>query len=108
MSHGVDSHIFEVVEECLESDLNDRERYWQTYHDVLNVGLNLILTKTDNKSGKSSKETKIKISNSHKGKGNPLTSEDVIKINLLKWLKERDLLTDEVNIIWSEYIKDNP
>jgi hypothetical protein len=44
----------------------------------------------------------------YKGKGDPLTSEDVIKINLLNWLKKRDLLTDEVNIIWSEYIKDNP
>jgi hypothetical protein len=44
----------------------------------------------------------------YKGKGSPLTSEDLIKINLLKWLKEKDLLTDDVDVIWSDYIKENP
>lgn len=44
----------------------------------------------------------------YKGKGSPLTSEDLVRLNLLKWLKKKDLLTDEVNIIWLEYVKENP
>ncbi len=39
---------------------------------------------------------------------NPLTSDDLVRLNLLKWLKEKDLLTDDVNIVWQEYIKENP
>jgi hypothetical protein len=38
----------------------------------------------------------------------PLTSDDLVRLNLLKWLKEKDLLTDDVNIVWQEYIKENP
>ena len=40
--YGVENHIFEVIEECLELDLNYRERFWQDEFDVLNreKGLN--------------------------------------------------------------------
>ena len=38
----------------------------------------------------------------------PLTSDDVIRLNLLKWLKKKDLLSDDVDIIWQEFIKENP
>ena len=41
--HGVENHIFEIVEECSEEDLNCRERYWQDFYDVLNGGLNCVL-----------------------------------------------------------------
>lgn len=37
----------------------------------------------------------------------PLTKEDIVRLNLLEWLKKKDLLTDEVNIIWQEFIKEN-
>ncbi len=42
--HGFDSHIFEVVEECLEEHLNVRERYWQDFYNVLEFGLNYLTT----------------------------------------------------------------
>ena len=88
--HGYNNHIFEIIEECEESDLNIRERYWQDYYDVIGKqGLNCVLTKTTDRSGKMSEETrqkliksntkpmlgkthseesKLKMSESHKGK----------------------------------------
>jgi|694.fasta_scaffold00083_119 group I intron endonuclease len=66
--YGIDSHKFEIIEECLLENLNDRERYWQDYYNVLEEGLNLIKTKTDTKSGYLSEETKNKIKTSMLGK----------------------------------------
>ena len=44
--HGHVNHVFEVIERCLEEDLNCRERYWQDFYDVRNedIGLNSVLT----------------------------------------------------------------
>jgi group I intron endonuclease len=44
--HGIDNHIFEVIEECCVELLNERERYYQDFYDVLNGGLNCLLTDT--------------------------------------------------------------
>lgn len=88
--YGYENHIFEVIEECEEFLLNERERYYQDYYDVISKsGLNCKLTKTNDRSGKISEETrqkliknsskpmlgkkhseesKLKMSNSHKGK----------------------------------------
>lgn len=60
--YGAGNHVFEVIEECDINLLNERERYWQDYYDVLNNGLNLKLTRTNDKSGYLSSDTKIKIS----------------------------------------------
>jgi hypothetical protein len=50
--------LFEAIEECSIEILNERERYWQEYYDVLSKkGLNCILTKTNDRSGKVSKES---------------------------------------------------
>jgi len=65
LKYGVDNHIFEIIEICEQKDLNIRERYWQDYYNVVNEGLNLKLTQTDDKSGSLSEETKLKISKSH-------------------------------------------
>jgi group I intron endonuclease len=68
--HEVENHSFEIIEECSVEMLNERERYWQDFYDVLNrnKGLNCKLTKTDDKSGKMSDEIKMKLSKKHKGK----------------------------------------
>ena len=62
--YGYDNHIFEVVVEAEEDDLNKLERYWQDHYDVLdrNKGMNCKLTATDAKKAKHSEETKSKIS----------------------------------------------
>lgn len=45
--YGIDNHKFEIIEECLFEQLNIRERYYQDLYDILNKGLNLVLTETD-------------------------------------------------------------
>jgi thiol-disulfide isomerase/thioredoxin len=57
LKYGVENHIFEIVEECLEEDLNCRERYWQDFYDVLNGGLNLVLQECGEKRRILSEET---------------------------------------------------
>lgn len=64
--HGVDNHKFEIIEECDVNKLNERERYWQDYYDVLNGGLNLKLTETNDKLCTHSALTIEKISKSAK------------------------------------------
>jgi len=71
------NHKFEILEECDINLLNERERYWQDYYNVLK-GLNCRLTTYNSKSGKLSEETKLKMSIASKGK---LKSENH-KLNL--------------------------
>ena len=44
--HGVNNHTFEIIEECIVESLNERERYWQEFYNVLEGGLNCLLTDT--------------------------------------------------------------
>jgi group I intron endonuclease len=62
LKYGYDNHTFVVIDECDVMLLNERERYWQDYYNVLENGLNCNLTKTTDKSGYFCKETKEKIS----------------------------------------------
>jgi group I intron endonuclease len=56
--YGPENHKFDILEECLIEQLNKRERYWQDKYNVLSEsGLNLILTSTNDKSGKHSHDT---------------------------------------------------
>jgi group I intron endonuclease len=66
--YGYNNHIFEVIEECSVDDLNERERYWQDFYNVLEGGLNMVLTGTKDKKEVRSKEMRSKISISNKGK----------------------------------------
>lgn len=61
LKYGIEKHTFEIIEECSIELLNERERYWQDYYNVLNNGLNCILTKTNEKKHIVSKETKEKL-----------------------------------------------
>lgn len=98
LKHGVINHNFEILEICKEYELNDKERYYQECFDVLNGGLNCNLTKTNDKSGKVSEETRAKMSIASTGnqhwKGKKHTEESKEKIRLSKTgLK----YSDEVN-----------
>lgn len=79
--YGTDCHTFEVIEECEVENLNERERYWQDFYDVLGPkGLNMMLTKTDDKSGYASEEVRKKVSKAGLGK---ITSEETkLKMSL--------------------------
>jgi len=62
IKYGVQNHLFEVIEECDINMLNERERYWQDFYEVLSEkGLNCKLTKTNDKSGRVSEEVRIKL-----------------------------------------------
>jgi group I intron endonuclease len=65
LKYGVDNHIFETIEECSIDLLNNRERYWQEFYNVLGKkGLNCNLVSTQNCPKVLSEETKSRISNS--------------------------------------------
>lgn len=67
LKHGVENHIFETLEECLEIELNNKERYYQDAFDAIGKnGLNSKLTKSTDKSGKMSEEAKLNLSVSRK------------------------------------------
>lgn len=68
MKYGVDNHVFEIVEECPLELLNERERYWQDFYNVVGKeGLNCLLVSTDSLKRFLSDEMKLKISNSLTG-----------------------------------------
>jgi len=67
VKYGFSEHIFEVVEQCSVEKLNTRERHWQDLYDVLSEkGLNCKLTKTGDKAGCYSQESRRKNSESLK------------------------------------------
>ena len=42
-TYGWINHSKEVLEECIADQLDERERYWQTYFNSINEGLNCLL-----------------------------------------------------------------
>jgi group I intron endonuclease len=69
MCYGVEAHTFEIIKECESHELNYYERHFQEFYYVIGeYGLNCKLTKTDDKSGVASEETKKKQSEKKKGK----------------------------------------
>ncbi len=79
--HGFENHTFEVIEECSIELLNERERFWQDFYDVLGPnGLNLKLTNTTDRSGVFSEELKQKLSDSQKSLKKVLTEEHKLKL----------------------------
>ncbi len=76
IKYGIDNHIFEIIEECNIDELNSKERYWQEYYNCVGkYGLNCRFTKTNDKSGYMSDESKLLMSKSSKGIRYNLTEE---------------------------------
>ena len=67
--YGVDKHKFEIICQCSIEELNEMERFYQDAFCSTNEnGLNCILTKTNDRNGEHTIETKIKIGISNKGR----------------------------------------
>jgi group I intron endonuclease len=66
--YGINNHLFEIIEECDIELLNQRERYWQEFYNVLKDGLNCLLTDTKNSIKVFSKITIEKIRQGNLGK----------------------------------------
>lgn len=60
--YGSENHKFEVLHECTIELLNVLERKYQEIYDSVENGLNCVYTKTNDKSGLASKETRKKMS----------------------------------------------
>jgi hypothetical protein len=58
--YGFENHIFEVIEECEEFKLLERETYWKTFYKVLEIPS--LCCRIDGRFGNMSQETKDKIS----------------------------------------------
>jgi group I intron endonuclease len=68
--YGFDKHKFEIVLECNIDELNHNERYYQDLYSAIGKnGLNCKLTKSKDKSGLLSEETKLNLSKNHWTKG---------------------------------------
>ena len=78
--YGIENHKFEIVCECDISELNNRERYWQDYFNVLEIGLNCCLTKTNNLDYIISTETRKKISIKATGRKHTLQTKNKLSI----------------------------
>ena len=79
--YGPEKHMFEIIEECNENELLQKETYWKNYYKVLDIPS--LCCKIDGKGGKHSKETKEKMSLSSK------------KIGMGKWNKGRTQSKEE-------------
>lgn len=79
--YGVNSHKFEIVCFCELDKLNELERYYQELYNCINNGLNCRLTKTNDRSGFFSKETRLKMSISQKGRIVSVESKLKMSIN---------------------------
>jgi group I intron endonuclease len=80
LKHGYDNHKFEIIEKCFVELLNERERFWQDWYNVIKKGLNCKLTSTKSKTGKLSKDTLLKISKALKGR--VISKEQRIKLSV--------------------------
>ena len=63
--YGIENHNFEIIEECSEDIINEREIYWINCYNCVDKGLNL---KYGGLGGKHSEETKQNISKALMGK----------------------------------------
>jgi group I intron endonuclease len=65
--YGFDKHVFEIIEECDDDALHEREIYWIKYFNCIEEGLNIRL---GNRTGSLTEDTKQKISAALKGRKN--------------------------------------
>lgn len=78
--YGFNNHEFSIIETCSIKQMNDRERYYQDFYDVIKTGLNCMLTKSSDKSPIVSDITKQKQSIARKGKNlKPETIQKILK-----------------------------
>lgn len=122
--YGSENHIFEIIEECSIEELNNKERYWQDYYDVLSKnGLNCVLTQSDDKvriwsietkeritismTGKiKTDEVKEKISNSMKGKKHSLETRKKMSKPRNR-IKKIITIKDEIKTIYQYDLNNN-
>lgn len=105
--YGVDNFIFEVVEECVAEQLNDKEIYYIQHFksSTEEWGYNLTFGGNNNIGG-FSKQTREKISKSRIGEKNPMYGKPLSKESLAKrsitYKKTLQNMSEEKKKQWSE------
>lgn len=105
IKYGSENHLFEVIVECIISELNDKERYYQELFNCIDSGLNCVLTNCSDRSGYLSDETKLKISITKKGQGKGIPKSDDFK-KLVSNNNSKRIWKQESKDKISEYRKD--
>lgn len=85
LKYGHENHVFEIITTCEIEQLNDLERYFQDVYNAISQksGLNCKLTKTNDRSGKLSDDTKNKIGLANKKVvRKPHSAETKLKISI--------------------------
>lgn len=103
--HGINNHFFEIIEECSLELLNERERHWQDFYNVIGKnGLNCVLTSTKDKKHIVSKETKEKLRKLNLGKKTSEQTKEKIrnirlgsKMSKESSIKKRNAMLGEKN-----------
>jgi len=89
LKYSFENHIFKILEECNIEMLNERERFYQDFYNATSRNnLNCKLTKTNDKNGSLSIETKLKIGIGNKGKKVSLGSRKKMSIAKLQMTEE--------------------
>jgi len=89
LKYGCENHIFEILKECEEFELNELEYYFQLKFDCIGVnGLNCVMHDYKNKTAEYCTETRLKRSLSKCGNNNPNygkkhTQEHKFKMSLI-------------------------
>jgi group I intron endonuclease len=72
--HGWENHITEIIEECLEEHLLEKETFWKIHYNVLNE--NSLCCRIDGRGGQMSEKSKKKMSSSIKKYWDEISDED--------------------------------
>ena len=90
LKYGIEKHTFEIICECDINDLNDKERYYQDlYNSTSKFGLNIRLTKSTDRNGSFSDESKRKMAEAKIGKNRSPEVKKAISEKMKEIAKER-------------------
>ena len=90
LKYGIEKHTFEIICECDINDLNDKERYYQDlYNSTSKFGLNIRLTKSTDRNGSFSDESKRKMAEAKIGKKRSPEVKKSISEKMKEIAKER-------------------
>ena len=96
IKYGVKNHVFEIIEECNEEQLNEREIHWGKYYNVL--GKNGLVLRLGESNGKCSEITKKKIGINNKNKGvKPVLQYDLEGNFIKEWISAKEA-SQQLNI----------
>ena len=92
--YGKDAFTFEILEECIPEQLNERESYWIKYYDTVNNGYNCSEGGDQQSTGENNGRAK-------------LTEQDIIKIRTAyaNHKKQQDVYQEFKDIISFNYFQ---